>query len=839
MEVETSPNDTVVQSTPKTLTKAKKKKSAVAKLAERKKRSDSGSEFGSTASLQNQNVPENEKLNEIKKSDKSEDLNRTQKTNLDVKDLNKESDDTFSGGSLRAPKRDNPPKAKPRTRNSAKEKIISHEESSKSGENSTKKSFGLESLGVNEGQSDYIPPPLPMDIDLEENESNGGEYISGRIPSDATLHRFRALKMAPEKQDCVESMINSPFTPKPPSTPRSGRRFSKGEKRIRDPNSSGEEADVDSKRQVSEETVQSSKKVASVGNDKVKKESQKVSSQRFLKTDHNRSDVESMETSINGKMHKKEDIASVESAGVKDFLQKLVPESEKNHQKSDIDTLGSASDLKAISDSYQKALQNENTLDLEISASKGIDKYLLDKPPSPGRLAPINPKNPPPPLPHDVKSTSLRTAYKADSTYTPVDLKQFSRTFSGGSFPLSNAETMSHRSFSSGNASHSLLIKEARDRMKPGTIYATLCSEAELVRYFPEKKVSVWVGTWNMAEIKQVTYPIDDFMLPETSEYVQDLYAVGTQENSLNKKEWEILLQETLGPSHVLFHSVTHGALHLAIFIKRDLIWFCSVPEDDIVQTRAVTMVKTKGAIGVGFTFFGNSYLFINCHFAPGDEKKKDRLGDYQKIIRQLNLPKAASNSSPKSPADVTMRYDYVFWMGDMNFRIEIYKGKQAVEDLVTSIQDKQHPNFEDLLSGDQLTKLLVEGAIFTGFQEGRINFKPTYKFDINADTYDTSAKNRIPSYTDRILYRAKKKNSTVCICYDSPASIRCSDHRPVYAVFDTVIQPGKESNLQMAAGHFDRNVYMEANKRRAMKVEVVKKLTEGRDKSSSVCSIQ
>ena len=39
-------------------------------------------------------------------------------------------------------------------------------------------------------------------------------------------------------------------------------------------------------------------------------------------------------------------------------------------------------------------------------------------------------------------------------------------------------------------------------------------------------------------------------------------------------------------------------------------------------------------------------------------------------------------------------------------------------------------------------------GNIFQGFQEGRINFRPTYKFDIGKETYDTSAKNRIPSYT-------------------------------------------------------------------------------------------
>lgn len=41
-------------------------------------------------------------------------------------------------------------------------------------------------------------------------------------------------------------------------------------------------------------------------------------------------------------------------------------------------------------------------------------------------------------------------------------------------------------------------------------------------------------------------------------------------------KGWEIKLQETLGHNHVLIHSMSHGVLHIAIFIRRDLIWFCT-----------------------------------------------------------------------------------------------------------------------------------------------------------------------------------------------------------------------------------------------------------------------
>jgi len=42
------------------------------------------------------------------------------------------------------------------------------------------------------------------------------------------------------------------------------------------------------------------------------------------------------------------------------------------------------------------------------------------------------------------------------------------------------------------------------------------------------------------------------------------------------RKDWCIKLQETIGPNHVLAHSVSHGVLHLVVFIRRDLIWHCT-----------------------------------------------------------------------------------------------------------------------------------------------------------------------------------------------------------------------------------------------------------------------
>lgn len=41
-------------------------------------------------------------------------------------------------------------------------------------------------------------------------------------------------------------------------------------------------------------------------------------------------------------------------------------------------------------------------------------------------------------------------------------------------------------------------------------------------------------------------------------------------------------------------------------------------------------------------------------------------------------------------------------------------------------------------------------GSIFKGFQEAPVQFFPTYKFDVGCDIYDTTSKQRTPSYTVR-----------------------------------------------------------------------------------------
>jgi hypothetical protein len=38
--------------------------------------------------------------------------------------------------------------------------------------------------------------------------------------------------------------------------------------------------------------------------------------------------------------------------------------------------------------------------------------------------------------------------------------------------------------------------------------------------------------------------------------------------------------------------------------------------------------------------------------------------------------------------------------------------------------------------------------AAFEGYEEGPLLFRPTYRYDVGTDNYDTSEKSRIPAWT-------------------------------------------------------------------------------------------
>ncbi|XP_017128629.1 inositol polyphosphate 5-phosphatase E [Drosophila elegans] len=359
---------------------------------------------------------------------------------------------------------------------------------------------------------------------------------------------------------------------------------------------------------------------------------------------------------------------------------------------------------------------------------------------------------------------------------------------------------------------------------------SSLLGPSELGRVLPQKEVTIFVGTWNMnghSPPKQ----LNDFVLPPNVEHVPDIVVMGTQESTPDRFEWEVTIQETLGPSHVLFHATTLGTLHLAVYMRRDLIWYCSVPEDASMSVRTGSAFRTKGAVAISFCLFGTSMLFVTSHLTAHQQKVKERVSDVKRIINALDLPRNLPNLRHKNK-DVTQNFDNVFWCGDLNFRLG-----EPREKLLEWIQNTKFPLPSHLPHGymhtDQLTSVLADGAAFRGFMEANITFPPTYKYDPGSQNFDTSSKQRAPAYTDRILYKYRQMQGLVirrqtlvpgvstptqpyvqCLLYDSVPSITTSDHKPVWALFRTLIRAGTDA-IPLAAGLFSRDIYLEGMRRR------------------------
>nr|CAD7393359.1 unnamed protein product [Timema cristinae] len=403
---------------------------------------------------------------------------------------------------------------------------------------------------------------------------------------------------------------------------------------------------------------------------------------------------------------------------------------------------------------------------------------------------------------------------------------------------ITSMDSLARHSLLAAQVLHLIPTTKARERnFLHGRIAAnSLLGLAELEKTLPQRELRIFVGTWNMNG-QAPPRELNDFMLPAGLEHVPDIIAVGTQESYSERFEWEVHIQETVGPSHLLFHSAALGTLHLAIYMRRDLLWFCSVPEESSYSVRPGTAFRTKGAVAIAFMLFGTSYLFITAHLTAHVEKVKERIHDVKRIIRSLDLPKLLPVRHKSK--DVTQNFDYVFWCGDLNFRLS-----QSRDEVIQWVSEQNFPMPQPhLLQNDQLRRSRAEGSVFRDFEEGPITFQPTYKYDPGTQIYDSSHKQRIPAYTDRILFksgRAGRRESNQigrgspvieCLFYMSVPSICTSDHKPVWGLYRTTVRPGIDT-IPLAAGLFNREVYLEGIKRRAAALGK-------RHDASSVCSIQ
>nr|XP_046248316.1 phosphatidylinositol 3,4,5-trisphosphate 5-phosphatase 1 [Scatophagus argus] len=306
--------------------------------------------------------------------------------------------------------------------------------------------------------------------------------------------------------------------------------------------------------------------------------------------------------------------------------------------------------------------------------------------------------------------------------------------------------------------------------------------------------ITVFVGTWNMGNAG-VSSNIDSWFQckgqgktrDDTADHIpHDFYVIGTQEDPTGEKEWADTVKGALrNITNISFKQVaihTLWNIRIVVLAKPEHENRISHIFSDSVKTGIANTLGNKGAVGVSFMFNGTSFGFVNSHLTSGSEKKLRRNQNYVSILRFLNLGDKKLN-----PFDITHRFTHLFWLGDLNYRVEL--PSTEAENIVTKIKQQQ---YQELLAKDQLNMERNDGKIFLHFDEEEITFAPTYRFE--RDTREkyaytkakaTGTKYNLPSWCDRVLRKSYPLVHVVCHAYGCTTDIVTSDHSPVFASFE------------------------------------------------------
>ncbi|KAH9329591.1 hypothetical protein KI387_001699, partial [Taxus chinensis] len=144
-----------------------------------------------------------------------------------------------------------------------------------------------------------------------------------------------------------------------------------------------------------------------------------------------------------------------------------------------------------------------------------------------------------------------------------------------------------------------------------------------------------------------------------------------------------------------------------------------------------------KGSVSISMSLHETSFCFVCTHLASG-EKESDgirRNSDVAEILKRTCFPRDSTLDLPQT----ILGHDRIIWFGDLNYRLTI-----AESEAKSLIHQK---DWNTLQLTDQLKLEKNPGGLFDGWQEGHIDFSPTYKYVANSDEYcGTQEKRRVPA---------------------------------------------------------------------------------------------
>lgn len=333
-------------------------------------------------------------------------------------------------------------------------------------------------------------------------------------------------------------------------------------------------------------------------------------------------------------------------------------------------------------------------------------------------------------------------------------------------------------------------------------------------RFLPTDRYRIHMVTWNVATAEppeDVTSLLQLDVQPPT-----DIYVIGLQEvnatpvrfisDLIVEDSWSHVFMDTLAPrGFIKVSSVRMQGLLILLFAKQLHLPFIRNIQTTYTRTGIFGYWGNKGGVSVRFSFYGHMICFLNLHLAAHMNMALQRVDELEYILETQSFDLEDTPS--------IRDHKLVFCFGDLNFRIADH-GLHFLRSSITS------GRLNLLWDKDQLLTMKKKEAFLQEFEEGPLNFKPTYKFSKNSDTYDTSGKKRKPAWTDRILWRIKPKavqwegeeeerassslsepQDEVPLLvtqdrYTSDMSYGVSDHKPVIATFSLELKKGFDTPL-------------------------------------------
>ncbi|XP_014218811.1 inositol polyphosphate 5-phosphatase K [Copidosoma floridanum] len=318
---------------------------------------------------------------------------------------------------------------------------------------------------------------------------------------------------------------------------------------------------------------------------------------------------------------------------------------------------------------------------------------------------------------------------------------------------------------------------------------------------FENQHLKLYFVTWNVA----TKYPEQNLLQLlglshfTTAKQLADIYIVGLQEVKFQPQNifwdifedpWTKVFREALKEfNYVKLKTQRLQGLVLNIFCLRKHITSLRSIETQYTKTGFGGMWGNKGAVSIRFNIHGVNVCCVNAHLTPHDHLLADRITDYKTIVKQ--------HSYTVSYTSNIFFHDYVFWIGDLNFRLSESLSAMDIDSLVKKNE------FDALLAKDQLKISMIKNEAFAELTEEKITFPPTYKYDFGSQEFDFK---RRPSWTDRILYKVNEsvhedtKLKAIQYSYRSHPCYVQSDHKPVTGEFDIVIR----SNISFNRIEFD-----------------------------------